>query len=161
MADDDLIGEEVVLKIFAALAREVHDDNLDNEISKVGSLPQAVRAIYTTTTADDQILNGGFHQYFWNPSGAFAEEAAEDFALIGDQKRAEIVKSAIRILFAEKNMQLKARRDGSLKAFSDAAKESQLRRVDGEYCAMQFVKPLDDLLAAHIRRNIQLFEPFK
>ena len=43
---------------------------------------------------ETQINNGGFNQFYWNPSGDYANETADALIKIGAQKTAEIVRKA-------------------------------------------------------------------
>jgi Domain of unknown function (DUF4375) len=120
---------------------------------RVKSLPHALRIVYTTMSLDNQVNNGGFHQYFWNPGGIFAEKAVEDFRALGDSRRAQIVERAMHILLEEKEMQLAARKKNSLKSFSEAAKVSKLEEVTNEYYEIDDDDPLYERLNAFIREN--------
>lgn len=47
-------------------------EDCDVWYSYVINLPPKERAAYCITVLDDQVQNGGFHQYFLNPYGQFA-----------------------------------------------------------------------------------------
>ncbi|MDE6471372.1 MAG: DMP19 family protein [Eubacterium sp.] len=53
------------------------------------------RIFYIAQELEGEVNNGGFAQYFYNPSGNFASETVNAFTQIGALKTAEICKKAI------------------------------------------------------------------
>lgn len=64
----------------------------------ISSLPDWKQAIYLIVNLDNQVFNGGFHQYFTNGYGAFAPEAIKVLQLIGARETAEILQHAYDIV---------------------------------------------------------------
>jgi hypothetical protein len=69
------------------------------------TLPDWKQAIYLVVNLDNQVFNGGFHQYFTNGYGAFAEEAIKVLKMIGATDTANIVKQAYDIVNADHDVQ--------------------------------------------------------
>lgn len=53
------------------------------------------RVFYIAQELEGEVNNGGFAQYFYNPSGNFANETVNAFTQIGALKTAEICKKAL------------------------------------------------------------------
>src|SRR5690606_22480419 len=60
------------------------------EPEALDGLPVPLRAWYVAFVVDAEVLNGGFNQFFFNPSGVLAGEAPEALRTIGLDRAAEI-----------------------------------------------------------------------
>ncbi|WP_411028905.1 DMP19 family protein [Spongiimicrobium sp. 3-5] len=73
-------------------------DSYLNEKSKYGEemekLNSSQRVLVIVENLEREINNGGFHQFYWNSSGDYANETVDVLIKIGAKKTAEIVKSA-------------------------------------------------------------------
>lgn len=56
-------------------------NNKDEWFNYVGDLPDDLRVAYLVMVLHHQVLNGGFHQYFFNPYGQFGYLTLEAFKL--------------------------------------------------------------------------------
>ena len=56
--------------------------------------PRPLVLVYSANRCQSEVCNGGFHQFFFNPSGAIAPEAVEGFLAIGMPETAAIVQEA-------------------------------------------------------------------
>jgi hypothetical protein len=66
--------------------------------SYVLRLPKREQIVYTVEVLNQQVSNGGFHQYFANQYGQFAYLTIENLRIIGANDFAELVLSATSIL---------------------------------------------------------------
>jgi hypothetical protein len=110
--------------------------DLDHELTIVAGLPPAVRAIYTTTVLENEVVNGGFNQYFWNSSGQLAFMALEGLDLIGATGHAAILGAAIATYESERAVLQRFRHDGSAEAFSESYDHTELGGLDDQYYAL-------------------------
>lgn len=62
----------------------------------VNDLPYLERLTYCILVFDNQVFNGGFHQYFTNGYGQFAPRTIEYLNEIGAPRKAKILKEAFR-----------------------------------------------------------------
>jgi hypothetical protein len=58
-------------------------------------LPPAARHLFAVWWCDAEVCNGGFHQFFSNPTGVLAPEALDGFRAVGLRECAEIAEAAI------------------------------------------------------------------
>ncbi|MBS0028251.1 DMP19 family protein [Chitinophaga sp. 22321] len=58
------------------------------------SLPSKMMATYLVVVLDNQLFNGGFHQYFANTYGQFALVTIDAFKSIGAYQKATIIENA-------------------------------------------------------------------
>ncbi len=61
-------------------------------------MPRDIQLLSATRYGYEDILNGGFHQFFWNPGGVFAPEMEEWFARTGLSDVASIMRKAMKLL---------------------------------------------------------------
>lgn len=80
-----------------AQSRGCYREGGDDEYEVVIALPPGLRAVYTISSVEFEIPNGGFDQFFYNPSGRFARETAEDLRFAGCHKRPAILERTIAI----------------------------------------------------------------
>ncbi len=64
-------------------------------VRQLARLPSRVRVLYCAHWLFWEVENGGFVQYFWNPSGCIAPEAHAAFAELGLAETAAIISSAM------------------------------------------------------------------
>ncbi len=102
-----------------------------------------------------EVNNGGFNQYFWNPSGEFALEAVEGLNAIDAKKSADLLKNAINIAIKEFPEMKKFRKKGTLEAFSESYKQTDLNVLDNVF--FKYEENLSKLRIKYIRNNSQLF----
>lgn len=72
----------------------------ENEAESIAALPPALQARYIAFIVDAQVLNGGFNQFFFNPSGALAPAAPAAFAQLGIPAAGDRVTRALALLEA-------------------------------------------------------------
>jgi hypothetical protein len=71
----------------------------DERLQKVATPRQ--RALYALHWTISEVSNGGFHQYFYNPTGYLAPEAITGAELLGAREYANVIRRAISIFPSE------------------------------------------------------------
>lgn len=155
LADRDLI--------FAVFHHALHlIGNFFNDFEKMRqiliNLSPGLQMVYFTESLDMQVQNGGFNQYFWNPSGRFALEALEGYQLIAARRYIEVLEAAITQFVKEQPKLSKFYRQGTLQAFSDSYRSTNLGDVDELYYQADKDEPIDRLRADFIRRFPEQFD---
>ncbi len=97
------------------------------------------RTFFVAQTLEMEVNNGGFSQFFYNSSGAFAHELYDAFLTIGTKTTAEICKTAVEA-FGRRIPTDKEERD----AFLDSALNDQVNAVLSQ-CDQAFYGNPDDL----------------
>lgn len=73
-------------------------DSWVNELSNYGEdlskLTKSQQILLFVENLEREVNNGGFHQFYWNSSGAFAHETHKGLITIGAKKAAEILLKA-------------------------------------------------------------------
>jgi hypothetical protein len=151
LSDNDLVSA-----VYAHVLHHVLPD-LVHEVTIVAGLPKAVSAIYVTTLLDNEVLNGGFHQYFWNSSGDFALMTLEGLERLGAPKHAAVLQSAIATFEAERAVFDRYRALDTSEAFNESVKHSTLGALDEQYYDLGF-DALTDIQASYIRSHLGEFE---
>lgn len=97
MSDTELIEEK-----YAEAVKGIKEEWFTESDTKwheyVIGLPIQLQICYLIVVFHNQILNGGFHQYFVNGYGQFAEETIKALKTIGSLKKAELLEEAFRIV---------------------------------------------------------------
>lgn len=86
MREDDP-SEAIVEEVVRLLGARPERDSL-------GRFSKGVGWVYATVELENEVFNGGFHQYFWNTAGALIDLAIAGYDAFGSPKRAEIARRA-------------------------------------------------------------------
>jgi hypothetical protein len=131
---------------------------MDEQAAVVKCLSLGLQRVFATQTLDMEVKNGGFHQYFWNPSGRFAAEALEGLREFGATRHASLMEEAMAVYERERPRQQRFKAMGTLAAFSESALESGLGELDMRYYQLEEEENLPALRAGYIRAVPQEFE---
>ncbi len=118
-------------------------------------LNRGQRAIYAMYLADFEVLNGGFSQFWFNSSGAIANELLPAAELVGSAEFAAIFRDAAALWPGGEVPRDRVRRDALL----DTLDGSKLAELDERYAATQYKRKttLANVLAPYIRTNASQF----
>lgn len=147
----DEIGLAVVQHVHHRLASGV------DEIRALEGLPSGTRAIYATWAVDAEVLNGGFHQFFFHRSDALAGEALAAYELLGAEDYAAVMRAAI-ATFESERAGLGAHHDAGAPATSGSSqRDTELGALDQRYYALG--DGIYHVWATTVRDRPELFEP--
>ncbi|WP_444996089.1 DMP19 family protein [Aliikangiella sp. IMCC44359] len=149
ISDEDL-EQAIIDYIYSKIG-----DDYDNQYNIVKGLSKGFQAIFTTWWVEAEVNNGGYNQYFWNSTGEFAFEALYGFREIGAPKNALLMEQAIKIAIKEIPKMKKYREKGTLEAFSETYKHTELNDLDDEF--FKYPEDLSKLRISYIRSNPELF----
>ena len=127
----DEIGEAIVHHVALRIGRD-----LARAVEIVRGLPAGVQAIYSTWLVDAEVNNGGFNQYFWNPSGELAGDALVGYELLGAEEYAVVMRAALAVREIERERMAKFHEAGTMEAFSESYRHTELEEVDQRYYAL-------------------------
>lgn len=147
---DDKLEQAIIDFIYAKVG-----DDPDREFDIISKMSAGFRAVASTWWVEAEVNNGGFNQFFWNPSRVFAKEAVSGFELLGEPKLAELMKNAIAINAANDAKFASYRSEGSLEAFSESYKDNPLNALDDQFYAA--TKQLSADRVRFIRSHPELF----
>ena len=147
---ESLPDEDLDEAAFLQVVRKL-ESNGGYQRAIVMALSRVERMVFTTTNLELQVRNGGFNQYFWNPTGQYVREALAGYLLIGAELHAALVDKAIETFAKEEAQQQMFKREGTLQAFSDSYKHSQLDPLDREFYALDKKESARALRVQYIR----------
>jgi hypothetical protein len=147
----DAVGDAIVQHVAFSVAE--HGEDARDDV--VRGLPAGTQAIYTTWLVDVEVLNGGFNQFFFNPYGQFAGLALAGYELLGAEEHAAVMRSAIATHEAERETMAHYYEAGTLKAFSESYRHTELDGVDQRYYALG--DQIYDTWAKFVRARPELF----
>lgn len=67
----------------------------DEFLATFGAVPRHAALLLAAHWCQSEVCNGGFHQFFTNPTGVLAPEALDGFAAVGRLDLAELLRSAM------------------------------------------------------------------
>jgi hypothetical protein len=131
------------------------DEKSGEPVEIVAGLSKGFLTFYASWLVEAEVMNGGFHQYFWNSSSEFAEVTADALVALGDPIAAEMMGRALAAAIAELPTTKKYMSEGTLQAFSESAKRSKLNALDAEFCVRAENFPV--LRLRYVRAHPDLF----
>jgi galactose mutarotase-like enzyme len=131
-------------------------ENKDLWFSHILNLPEHLQVTYTVIIFDQQIFNGGFHQYFFNSYGQFAYLTIDNLKLINAVRAADILERATNLVNADQISLKEFRRkifDRDFPKIADFDDElfDALSVLDDEYDALD--ENLEQLLVNYLSNH--------
>jgi hypothetical protein len=151
MIDSTIDDEDLLQLVFDAILAGFPDD-YKKKFAFVLELSKPKQAIYVAWLLKAEVLNGGFNQYYYNPSGKYADMAPAAFELIGAAKHATLVKQANEI-YKKEYRKITKHQDGSIEGFSKSYENNPLDEIDGQFYDLDEMENFNIVAAAFIRRS--------
>ena len=123
--------------------------------AKAKALPPQWRAVYTTCRLDDEVNNGGHHQFFWNSDGALNKETLEDLTYIGAEPFVPIFRDALAVYDGKDYPAEKQSAGNNWEAFTQGYRDKRLEDCDNRFYKIN--KSIYDYVADYIRSNPDLY----
>jgi len=152
---DKTTDDELVQTVFDNLSEKLPDD-YTKEYDAVLNFSKPRQAIYLIWILEAEVSNGGFNQYYANPSGQFAHITPRALSLVGVDMIADLVKKA-NTIYANENARITEHQDGTLEGFSESYKNNPLNDLDSEFYDLSEKENLSKLQIDFIRSNKTLF----
>jgi len=129
-------------------------DNWEEELEIVMEFEEPLRIVYACTAVFDEVMNGGFNQFFFNSSARWITVALKGFQALGLQELYDGLETAIEI-YSENSSLLDAYNDGTIESFSKSYELHIFDEVDALYSEQQ--DHYSDCLTKFIKENIHYF----
>lgn len=97
MNTEDLI-KKTYIESTKGIKQEWFSSDISYWYSYVVNLPKHLQVTYLTVVLENQVLNGGLHQYFVNAYGQFAKETIDALIEIGAFKKSNLLDKALNIV---------------------------------------------------------------
>lgn len=94
-------NEEITDSYYKKAVEGLEESTLQDKdlwYSYILNLPKHLQVTYTVIIFDQQVFNGGFHQYFFNTYGQFAYLTIDNLRLINAFKIADILEQATNLV---------------------------------------------------------------
>ena len=108
------------------------------------------QAIYLIWLLEAEVNNGGYNQFYFNPSGQYSKHLPEPLRLVGAEKFADLTKRANET-FENENRKITQYQDGTLEGFSKSYDDNPLNRFDMEFYDLYKTENLQQLQVDFIR----------
>lgn len=122
---------------------------------KIDQLNESQKILLIVQNLEREINNGGFHQFYWNSSGNYANETINALIKIGANKTAKIVKKANSEFKNETVPKNRVKRQNKLELIDKQVKENW-NKCNSEFYLYQ--DNLTELLIAFVLKNKTDFE---
>jgi predicted peroxiredoxin len=126
------------------------------EYETVMSWNKSKQAVYMIWLLEGEVNNGGYNQFYFNPSGQFYKHLPEMLKLVGADKFADLTKRANRT-FEKENAKITQNQDGTLEGFSKSFEDNPLNKYDTEFYKLYEKESLQDIQVKYIRTHKEEF----
>ncbi|WP_316793755.1 DMP19 family protein [Pedobacter frigoris] len=150
---DQTPDSALVWLVFQHISRSIPTDS-DQELAYILSLPKPQQAIYVSCVLENEVNNGGFNQFYYNPSGQFTKLVPDALKLIGATQFAALTQAANEVYEKEKE-HITKHQDGTTEGFSKSYEDNPLDKFDDQFYKLK--EPLGELQIAFIRKNKEAF----
>lgn len=152
---DTTSDDNLLQLVFENLSQKQPSD-YKKEYETVMSWNRSRQAIYIIWMLEAEINNGGFNQFYFNPSGQFYKHIPEALKLVGATKFADLTDRANET-FEKENRKITKHQDGTLEGFSKSYDDNPLNKFDDEFYNLYKTEHLQQLQVDFIRKNEKEF----
>ncbi len=132
------------------------EDGEAYSLAKIKSLTPGQQAIFSIWWLRAELYNGGFNQFYSNPSGKFAKMAEEGLNLIQAQSYAQLVKKA-NSTHLEMQKKGEISPTNSAETFSKSNSNNPLNKYDELFYELDKTIDLDSIQIRYIREHVEEF----
>lgn len=148
---DTTSDENLLQVIFDNLSEKLPND-YNKEYETVKSWNKSRQAIYMIWILEGEVNNGGFNQFYANPSGQFSQHLPEALEIVGANKFSSLAQNANELYDKEKK-KITKHQDGTLEGFSKSYEDNPLEKYDTEFYELYKTENLQKIQVNYIRNN--------
>lgn len=127
-----LAPEDLEVAVIDFVERQM--DQSEDRIATLRELPRGLQVFYLTFLVEAEVMNGGFNQFFWNPSSEFAELIGPALRELGSSDAADIFDQALSVANAEAEQAACNNMSRTLETFSESYQHTLLNTFDEVFC---------------------------
>jgi hypothetical protein len=131
-----------------------------NDIGIVKILSRGQKAVYLINTLYNQIINGGFAQYFWNFKGEYLIDTLESLKLIGANQTYKCFNKIIKLFEKKKIQFLELREKENLNQITEAYSLFESFESYEKELIINEYEDIEKLIYEYIRSNPDEFVYF-
>ncbi|PWG80657.1 DMP19 family protein [Pararcticibacter amylolyticus] len=128
----------------------------EHEFRAVSSLSKARQAIYVIWHLQSEVNNGGFNQFYFNPTGKYAHLAPQALSLVGANRFSQLVVKA-NMTYEDYYDKITNQQDGTIEGFSKSYDNNPLNELDRQFYQLYGKEDLNSILIHFIRTHKQNF----
>lgn len=155
-------NQELIEKIYLESTKGIKEEWFVSELphwySYVINLPTHLQITYLTVVLENQVLNGGFHQYFANSYGQFARETINALVELGAFKKSNLLDSALHLIqdvsMSDQEFRDKLVNKTLAKLFKEEDLYDPLEELDNSYYDIED-EDIADLLADYLTKHLK------
>jgi hypothetical protein len=148
---DKTIDDNLLQVIFDNLSEKQPKD-YEKEYETVMNWNKSQQAIYMIWLLEAEVNNGGYNQFYYNPSGQFYKHLPEALKLVGAYEFAELTNRANQT-FEKANSKITHHQDGTIEGFSKSYDDNPLNKFDDEFYKLYKSENLQKVQIDYIRKN--------
>ncbi|MEO7488816.1 MAG: DUF4375 domain-containing protein [Ferruginibacter sp.] len=152
---DTTSDDELLQTVFDNLIAKFPND-YRKEYQTVLGWTKSQQAIYIIWCLEAEVNNGGYNQFYYNPSGQYADLAPDALKLIGALNFADLTARANEV-YKNDNEKITKEQDGTLEGFSKSYDDNPLGEFDDAFYDLSMKEDLQKIQVDFIRNHKQEF----
>jgi hypothetical protein len=151
---DTAADDALVLAVIGDLSERLGSSSA--EYATIMTWNKARRSVYVAWQLDAEVNNGGFNQFYYNPSGKFYPLVPESLKYIGASLLADLTRRANKT-YEQQLDRIKKKQDGTLDGFSKSYKDNPLNEYDNAYYQLNKKESLEKIIVDFVRTHKSAF----
>jgi len=152
----DTTSDENLLQVVFDNLAEKQPADYEKKYETVMSWNKSRQAIYMIWALEAEVNNGGYNQFYFNPSGQFYKHLPEALRLVGANKFADLTERANKT-FEKENDKITKHQDGTIEGFSKSYDDNPLNDFDTEFYDLYKTENMQQIQVDYIRKNKKQF----
>lgn len=152
----DTTSDDGLLQVVFDNLIEKFPRDYTKEYQTVLGWTKSQQAIYVIWNLEAEVNNGGYNQFYFNPSGQYADLAPDALKLVGAFKFADLTSKANEV-YKKENEKIIKHQDGSLEGFSKSYDDNPLNKFDDEFYELNKKDDLQKFQVEYIRNHKEYF----
>ena len=148
---DSTSDDQLLQIVFDNLCEKI-SEGYTREFEEVSSFSKNRQFIYVIWVLEAEVNNGGFNQFYYNPSGKFAPILPEALRMVGAIKFSNLVERA-NAMYKRDYDKITKYQDGSLEGFSKSYIDNPLNELDTEFYDLNNEEDLNQIQVDYIRSH--------
>lgn len=152
----DSTSDENLLQVVFDNLTDKQPAGYEKEYVTVMSWNKSRQAIYMIWLLEAEVNNGGYNQFYFNPSGQFYKHLPEALRLVGATKFADLTEKANKT-FERENEKITKHQDGTIEGFSKSYDDNPLNDFDTDFYELYKTENLQQIQVDFIRKSKKEF----
>ena len=131
-------------------------NKLSSQNWELANLPEPVQIAYSCFTVNNEVMNGGLNQVFFNDTKHYVHLCVNGYTAVKSPELSQLIQESLEIVTGKKD-RYEALDDGNIESFIESYKDVPLEVLTNEFITVSDKIDLSRKITHYIRENISAF----